>query len=152
MRKCRNWQTSKTKDLVIIAIVWVQVPSSAVSRSGGMADAQASGACSRKAVWVQVPSPASWKLFRGIWKAFLFCKNGRKKKGRGICFWGVRTFHERTKPGAAEDFLLKCSDVSRTGVCLARTQGPLQSDTSARKAGHYLRRKSSAAPGFWFLI
>ena len=29
LRKCRNWQTSKTKDLVIIAIVWVQVPSSA---------------------------------------------------------------------------------------------------------------------------
>ena len=28
-RKCRNWQTSKTKDLVINAIVWVQVPSSA---------------------------------------------------------------------------------------------------------------------------
>lgn len=28
--KCRNWQTSKTKDLVIIAIVWVQVPSSAL--------------------------------------------------------------------------------------------------------------------------
>ena len=26
-----------------------------------MADAQASGACSRKAVWVQVPSPASLK-------------------------------------------------------------------------------------------
>ena len=29
MRKCRNWQTSKTKDLVAIAVVWVQVPSSA---------------------------------------------------------------------------------------------------------------------------
>ena len=29
MRKCRNWQTSKTKDLVFIANVWVQVPSSA---------------------------------------------------------------------------------------------------------------------------
>ena len=28
-RKCRNWQTSKTKDLVFIANVWVQVPSSA---------------------------------------------------------------------------------------------------------------------------
>ena len=28
-RKCRNWQTSKTKDLVAIAVVWVQVPSSA---------------------------------------------------------------------------------------------------------------------------
>ena len=33
MRKCRNWQTSKTKDLVINAIVWVQVPSSAVRKS-----------------------------------------------------------------------------------------------------------------------
>jgi hypothetical protein len=30
MRKCRNWQTSKTKDLVAIAVVWVQVPSSAL--------------------------------------------------------------------------------------------------------------------------
>ena len=29
LRKCRNWQTSKTKDLVSIALVWVQVPSSA---------------------------------------------------------------------------------------------------------------------------
>ena len=35
MRKCRNWQTSKTKDLVIIAIVWVQVPSSALSNKTG---------------------------------------------------------------------------------------------------------------------
>ena len=30
MRKCRNWQTSKTKDLVSIVLVWVQVPSSAL--------------------------------------------------------------------------------------------------------------------------
>ena len=36
MRKCRNWQTSKTKDLVINAIVWVQVPSSAVGKSLGI--------------------------------------------------------------------------------------------------------------------
>ena len=28
-RKCRNWQTSKTKDLVHNTCVWVQVPSSA---------------------------------------------------------------------------------------------------------------------------
>ena len=35
MRKCRNWQTSKTKDLVIIAIVWVQVPSSALNNKTG---------------------------------------------------------------------------------------------------------------------
>ena len=35
MRKCRNRQTSKTKDLVIIAIVWVQVPSSALNNKTG---------------------------------------------------------------------------------------------------------------------
>ena len=34
-RKCRNWQTSKTKDLVINAIVWVQVPSSALNVLSG---------------------------------------------------------------------------------------------------------------------
>ena len=32
LRKCRNWQTSKTKDLVLIASVWVQVPSSALEK------------------------------------------------------------------------------------------------------------------------
>ena len=32
MRKCRNWQTSKTKDLVTVYVVWVQVPSSARSK------------------------------------------------------------------------------------------------------------------------
>ena len=76
MRKCRNWQTSKTKDLVSIALVWVQVPSSAFfihenrmwqcsidpdDRYAGvaeLADAQASGACGSNIVWVQVPSPA----------------------------------------------------------------------------------------------
>ena len=31
-RKCRNWQTSKTKDLVSNALVWVQVPSSALKK------------------------------------------------------------------------------------------------------------------------
>ncbi len=37
MRKCRNWQTSKTKDLVSIALVWVQVPSSALfNRMGSL--------------------------------------------------------------------------------------------------------------------
>ena len=35
MRKCRNWQTSKTKVLVSIAIVWVQVPSSALNNKTG---------------------------------------------------------------------------------------------------------------------
>ena len=38
MRKCRNWQTSKTKDLVSNALVWVQVPSSALVKSVGNLD------------------------------------------------------------------------------------------------------------------
>ena len=35
-----------------------------VRRSGGMADAQASGACYGNIVWVQVPSPAFPILYR----------------------------------------------------------------------------------------
>ena len=35
-----------------------------VRRSGGMADAQASGACYGNIVWVQVPSPASLIKYR----------------------------------------------------------------------------------------
>lgn len=50
-----------------------------------MADAQASGACSRKAVWVQVPSPAygiekeadsikaSFLIFRGVFSSVCEC-------------------------------------------------------------------------------
>ena len=59
MRKCRNWQTSKTKDLVIIAIVWVQVPSSALHISAfcgcsSMVEHQPS----KLDTWVRFPSPA----------------------------------------------------------------------------------------------
>ena len=32
MQECRNWQTSKTKDLVSNALVWVQVPSPALEK------------------------------------------------------------------------------------------------------------------------
>ena len=32
MQECRNWQTSKTKDLVSNALVWVQVPSPAFNK------------------------------------------------------------------------------------------------------------------------
>ena len=37
-----------------------------VRRSGGMADAQASGACYGNIVWVQVPSPASPIKYSGV--------------------------------------------------------------------------------------
>ena len=48
MRKCRNWQTSKTKDLVIIAIVWVQLPSSALNnKTGSMHSVWCLSCCSK---------------------------------------------------------------------------------------------------------
>ena len=53
-RKCRNWQTSKTKDLVAIAVVWVQVPSSAFCGCSSMVEHQPS----KLDTWVRFPSPA----------------------------------------------------------------------------------------------
>ena len=63
MRKCRNWQTSKTKDLVIIAIVWVQVPSSALNHKTGTKQSVWSLSCCSKPKralnpWFKVSPPA----------------------------------------------------------------------------------------------
>ena len=63
MRKCRNWQTSKTKDLVIIAIVWVQVPSSALNNKTGIKQNVWSLSCCSKpkralTQWFKVSPPA----------------------------------------------------------------------------------------------
>ena len=87
LRKCRNWQTSKTKDLVSIALVWVQVPSSALSvkalSHAGMAelaDAQASGACGSNVVRVQVPFPALQK--GSFWRQKLPFLCGKPKRFR----------------------------------------------------------------------
>ena len=68
MRKCRNWQTSKTKDLVSIALVWVQVPSSAFNLS-------------RKMLIITV--------FSGFFIIY-FSKKGAKK---GQSFFSARFFH-----------------------------------------------------------
>lgn len=54
---------------------------------------------------------------------------------------GANKNSKRTKKGGWGKILLECSDVSRTAVCLARTQGPLQSDNYPRKAGHLLEVK-----------
>ena len=63
MRKCRNWQTGKTKDLVIIAIVWVQVPSSALNNKTGTKQNVWSLSCCSKPKralnpWFKVSPPA----------------------------------------------------------------------------------------------
>ena len=63
MRKCRNWQTSKTKDLVSIALVWVQVPSSALNNKTGTKQNVWSLSCCSKPKralnpWFKVSPPA----------------------------------------------------------------------------------------------
>ena len=45
-----------------------------VRRSGGMADAQASGACSRKAVWVRSRHLLHWKNSSGKREEFFFAR------------------------------------------------------------------------------
>ena len=80
MRKCRNWQTSKTKDLVSIALVWVQVPSSACTikyliaqrflistkcdmrKCRNWQTSKTKDLVSIALVWVQVPSSAFFIL------------------------------------------------------------------------------------------
>ena len=82
MRKCRNWQTSKTKDLVSIALVWVQVPSSACTikyliaqrflistkcdmrKCRNWQTSKTKDLVSIALVWVQVPSSAFFILFK----------------------------------------------------------------------------------------
>ena len=66
MRKCWNWQTGKTKDLVPAMACGFKshLPHYITNIRGDyagvaeLADAQASGACGSNIVWVQVPSPA----------------------------------------------------------------------------------------------
>ena len=58
MRKCRNWQTSKTKDLVAVMSCGFKSHLPHSAEVAELADAQASGACGSNIVWVQVPSPA----------------------------------------------------------------------------------------------
>ena len=76
MRKCRNWQTSKTKDLVIIAIVWVQVPSSALNNKTGTKQNVWSLSCCSKPKralnpWFKVSPPARSVLNACLWHAGL---------------------------------------------------------------------------------
>ena len=58
LRKCRNWQTSKTKDLVAVMSCGFKSHLPHSAEVAELADAQASGACGSNVVWVQVPSSA----------------------------------------------------------------------------------------------
>ena len=106
MRKCRNWQTSKTKDLVIIAIVWVQVPSSALNNKTGTKQSVWSLSCCSKpkralTPWFKVSPPA--RSARGM-RSSLAPSSARLRSLRGRCPWvqGLRSASvgaEQTSPG-----------------------------------------------------
>ena len=88
LRRCRNWQTSKTKDLVPAmacgfkshsphtAAVAKQPPFHLklhTGRGGGTADAHGSGPCASDGVRVQIPFSAFWKDL-GKTEVFLYFK------------------------------------------------------------------------------
>ena len=57
--KVKSYTKFIVKNVIFILTECIkQVKINNVRRSGGMADAQASGACGSNTVWVQVPSPA----------------------------------------------------------------------------------------------
>ena len=90
MRKCRNWQTSKTKDLVIIAIVWVQVPSSALNNKTGTKQSVWSLSCCSKPKralnpWFKVSPPAR-------------SARGMRSPGPHSVFAPLRSLHGRRPP------------------------------------------------------
>ena len=109
MRKCRNWQTSKTKDLVIIAIVWVQVPSSALNNKTGTKQSVWSlSYCSKpkRALnpWFKVSPPArsargmrSPRTSLALSSARLRLLRGRRPWVQGLRFASVVA--EQTSPG-----------------------------------------------------
>ena len=142
MRKCRNWQTSKTKDLVIIAIVWVQVPSSALNNKTGtkrsvwslsycskpkralnMVQGLASGSVGS---WHEVPrtslAPSSaWlRLLRGRrpWsKVSALLRSAQSRHPR--MFYGLRSVSvvaEQTSPGRLATHLLHGYGRGRAGA------------------------------------
>ena len=109
MRKCRNWQTSKTKDLVIIAIVWVQVPSSALNNKTGTKQSVWSLSCCSKPKralnpWFKVSPPArSARGMRSPGPHSLHLPQG-SGRGRAGAPWvqGLRSASvvaEQTSPG-----------------------------------------------------
>ena len=109
MRKCRNWQTSKTKDLVIIAIVWVQVPSSALNNKTGTKQSVWSLSCCSKPKralnpWFKVSPPARSARSMRSPRTSLAPSSARLRSLRGRRPWvqGLRSASvvaEQTSPG-----------------------------------------------------
>ena len=144
MRKCRNWQTSKTKDLVIIAIVWVQVPSSALNNKTGTKQSVWSlSYCSKpkRALnpWFKVSPPArSARGMRspGPHSPHLPLCFGRRRADIPRMSCGLRSASvgaEQTSPGRLATHLPQGSDCCGAGAHGSRS--PLCTPSSALKWG-----------------
>ena len=145
MRKCRNWQTSKTKDLVIIAIVWVQVPSSALNnKTGTKRSVWSLSYCSmRKMGRVRSPGPHSPHLPHGFGccvagahgsKVSALLRSAQSRHPR--MFYGLRSVSvvaEQTSPGRLATHLLHGYGRGRAGAHGLRSR--LCTPSSALKWG-----------------
>ncbi len=132
MRKCRNWQTSKTKDLVINAIVWVQVPSSALNNKTGTKQSVWSLSCCSKPKralnpWFKVSPPA--RSARGMRSPDLTRPIFRKAPvvaGRRPWVQGLRS----ASVGAEQTSRMSCG--LRSGRCRADVPRTSCNPSSAR--------------------
>ena len=122
MRKCRNWQTSKTKDLVIIAIVWVQVPSSALNNKTGIKQSVWSlSYCSmpKRALnpWFKVSPPAR-------------SARGMRSPGPHSVSASLRSLQSRRPPDVLQPIFRKASVIAWQAPHGSKVSAPLRSAQS----------------------
>ena len=118
MRKCRNWQTSKTKDLVIIAIVWVQVPSSALNNKTGTKQSVWSLSCCSKPKralnpWFKVSPPAR-------------SARGMRSPGPHSVSAPLRSLQNRRPPDVLQPIFRKASVIAGQAPHGSKVSAPLR--------------------------
>ena len=139
MRKCRNWQTSKTKDLVIIAIVWVQVPSSALNNKTGTKQNVWSLSCCSKPKralnpWFKVSPPAR-------------SARGMRSPGPHSVSAPLRSLQNRRPPDVLQPIFRMASVVAWQAPHGSKVSAPLRSAQNRRPPDvlqHIFRTPSSA--------
>ena len=134
MRKCRNWQTSKTKDLVIIAIVWVQVPSSALNNKTGTKRSVWSLSCCSKPKralnpWFKVSPPAR-------------SARGMRSPGPHSVSAPLRSLQNRRPPDVLQPIFRKATVVAwqapmgpRSPLCFGRRRADIPQTSCGLRSG-----------------
>ena len=144
MRKCRNWQTSKTKDLVIIAIVWVQVPSSALNNKTGTKQSVWSLSCCSKPKralnpWFKVSPPA--RSARGMRSPGPHSPH--LPHGYGCCGTGAHGSRSRLRLGRRRADIPRMSCGLRSATVVAEQTSPRTSCNPSSARLRLLRGRRS---------